>query len=164
MKIKTADATLHFRLKDNEKEVIINAAKESGQSLSDYARTTLLAASDFKALPVPEQDVLLAEKESKKEIHSIRTTKAEWKFYQRQADRIGCSVSEYIRMCSNGKSITVIPGLPDVARQIAKVGVNLNQLTMLAHQGRIKEIDLFSTNDSLKQILKQLNRLARKDG
>ena len=66
-------------------------------------------------------------------------------------------------MCANRQTITVVPGLKDVAKQIAKLGGNLNQLTMLAHQGAIKEIDLFPTNDTLMEILKQLNRIAGKE-
>lgn len=165
MKVKTAEATIHFRLFKEQKEVIMKAAEESGQSLSDYSRATLLAASNYKAAPLPEQEVFVPDNkmdDTKKEVHCIRTTKQEWEFYQIQAERIGCSVSEYIRMCANGKSIRIIPGFQDVAKQIAKLGVNLNQLTMLAHQGRIKEVDLFPTNDTLKQILKQLNRLSKK--
>lgn len=166
MKVKTAEATIHFRLLNEQKDLIVRAAKESGQSLSDYSRATLLAAANYTAAPLPEQEVFVSDSEKddvKREVHCIRTTKQEWEFYESQAERIGCSASEYIRMCANGKSIQIIPGFQDVAKQIAKLGVNLNQLTMLAHQGRIKEVDLFPTNDTLKQILKQLNRLAGKE-
>lgn len=165
MKRNTADATIHFRLEKEQKEIIMQAAKESGQSLSDYARDVLLAAANYKAtvLSIPEK---VHEQDNEKEIkkvRGIRTTSSEWKFYQNQADRIGCSISEYIRMCANRQTITVVPGLKDVAKQIAKLGGNLNQLTMLAHQGAIKEIDLFPTNDTLMEILKQLNRIAGKE-
>ena len=70
---------------------------------------------------------------------------------------------EYIRACANGQRIIVVPGLKDVVRQIAKLGVNVNQLTLLAHQGKIKEVDLFATNDTLKQILKTLTKIAKKE-
>ena len=165
MKLKTAEATIHFRLMREQKEIIMQAAKESGQSLSDYARGILLAAANFKAsvTSIPESEMVIEQEKEPRKVKCVRVTEQEWKFYQEQANLIGCSVSEYIRMCANGKTIQVIPGFKEVAKQIAKLGVNLNQLTMLAHQGLIKEIDLFPTNDTLKEILKQLNRLARKE-
>lgn len=165
MKRKTADATIHFRLMENQKEVILQAAKESGQSLSDYAREILLAAANYKAtvISIPEEVHEQDNEKENKKVRGVRTTDEEWKFYQNQAEIIGCSVSEYIRMAANGKTILVIPGMKDVAKQIAKLGVNINQLTMLAHQGVIKEVDLFPANDTLMEILKQLNRIAGKE-
>ena len=55
----------------------------------------------------------------------------------------------------------MMPGLKELARQIAKLGVNINQLTVLARMGKIKEVDLYPANDTLKQILKQLVGLSR---
>lgn len=153
---------MHFRLLRAEKEAIEHAAKESNMTLSEYGRQVLLMAASYQKNN-PEEPYQDIEKE-KREVKSIRVTKGEWEYYQRQADIIGCSVSDYIRMSANQHTITVVPGIRELARQVAKIGVNLNQLTILAHEGRITEVDLFATKDSLKQILKQLNQLMKKGG
>lgn len=44
----------------------------------------------------------------------------------------------------------------------SKAGMNLNQLTALAHQGKIKEVDLSPTKDVFQQILKELMKLNKK--
>ncbi len=164
MTVKKAD--IHFRIPESEKEVIERAAEMSGKGLSTYARETLLAASDYV-----KTDTTYAQKESSELLSdaepltcniSIRCSQEEWNYYREQSNIADCSVSEYMRTCANGKQIIVVSGLKELVKQIAKLGVNVNQLTMLAHQGKIKEVDLFATNDTLKQVLKQLRKIAKK--
>lgn len=153
---------IHFRLLEEEKEVIAEAAKAAGKSLSDYARDILLAASDYKVTDTYAHKTRLQQTDTgkRKDIH-IRISEEELAFYLEQAEKAGCTVSEYIRRSANGNEIYVIPGLKELARQIAKLGVNINQLTVLARMGKIKEVDLYPANDTLKQILKQLVGLSR---
>lgn len=159
---------IHFRLSSKEeKEVIERTAKAAGKTLSEYARDVLLAASDYTVTEITnaQENNKLLQKGSRKDVClDIRVSKEEVDFYVRQAEAAGCSVSEYIRRSADGNEIYVITGLKDLAKQIAKLGVNINQLTVLAHQGRIKEIDLFSCNDTLKQILKELVKISKKKG
>jgi hypothetical protein len=154
---------IHFRLLEEEKEVIAEAAKVAGKSLSDYARDILLAASDYEVTDITyahKTRLQQADTGRKKDIH-IRISEEELAFYLEQAEKAGCTVSEYIRRSANRNEIYVIPGLKELARQIAKLGVNINQLTVLARMGKIKEVDLYPANDTLKQILKQLVGLSR---
>lgn len=147
-----------YRTTPEEREVISKAAMAAGKNLSDYARDVLLAAADY---PVTETDSIvkkeLQDQTAKKDIsYTIRISKVEEQFYTSQAKEAGCTVSEYIRRSANGNKVIIVPGMKEVARQIAKLGVNINQLATLAHQGRIKEVDLFACNDTLKQVLKKL--------
>ena len=155
---------IHFRLSSKEeKEVIERTAKAAGKTLSEYAREVLLAASDYTVTEITNahENNKLLQKSSRKDVHlGIRVSKEEIDFYVQQAGSAGCSVSEYIRRSADGNEIYVIPGLKD----LAKLGVNVNQLTVLAHQGKIKEVDLFSCNDTLKQILKELVKISKKKG
>lgn len=158
---------IHFRLScKEEKEAIEQAAKAAGKKLSSYARGVLLASSDYVVTDITNaQDKTLSQQSGGKDIHlDIRVSKEEMDFYIQQAEAAGCSVSEYVRRSANGNIIYVIPGLKDLTKQIAKLGVNINQLTVLAHQGKVKEVDLFSANDTLKQILKELVKLSKKKG
>lgn len=160
--LNTKKADIHFRLPKEEKEVIEEAARAVGKNLSDYARDILLAASDYEVTDITyaHETRLHQAGNRKKDIH-IRLSEEELEYYLEQAQKAGCPVSEYIRYSANGNEIYVIPGLKDLARKIAKLGGNINQLTVLAHQGKIKEVDLFSANDTLKQILKQLINLSK---
>jgi hypothetical protein len=54
------------------------------------------------------------------------------------------------------KDILVFDDLKDINRQLAKMGNNLNQLTMLAHQGRIKEVALSKMSKDLEAILDKM--------
>lgn len=158
---------IHFRLSSREeKEVIEQAAKAVGKTLSEYAREVLLAASDYEVTDITNAHktrLQKSESSRKKDIH-IRLSEEEMEYYLERAKEAGCTVSEYIRRSAAGNEIYVIPGLKDLAKQVAKLGVNINQLTVLAHQGKVQEVDLFSCNDTLKQILKELVKLSKKKG
>lgn len=164
MSVKKAD--IHFRIPEPEKEVIAEAAEMAGKGLSEYARDILMAASDYEKTnnTYAQKDPLkISEAAPLNCSISIRCSEEELNYYREQAKIADCSMPEYIRACANGQRIIVVPGLKDVVRQIAKLGVNVNQLTLLAHQGKIKEVDLFATNDTLKQILKTLTKIAKKE-
>lgn len=155
---------IHFRLADRkEKEAIEQAAFAAGKTVSEYAREILLAASDYQwTAPPGVQGKPLRQPGGRKgkDMH-IRFSEEELAYYLKQAEQAGCSVSEYIRRSANGNRVYVIPGMKELAKQIAKLGVNINQLTVLAHQGKIREVDLFACNDTLKQILRQLVQLTK---
>lgn len=162
MDVKKAD--IHFRIPEKEKMVIEQAAEAAGKKLSEYARDVLLAASDYTVTDTADAEkepLQRTECSRNRDIH-IRLTEEELKYYADKAEEAGCFISEYIRRSASGNEIRIIPGLREMSKQIAKLGVNVNQLAVLAHQGRIKEADLFSTNDTLKQILQQLVKLNRK--
>lgn len=152
-----------YRTSEEERAVIERAAKASGKTLSEYSRAVLLAASDYVVTDImsPSEELIEHGNGKEKDLH-IRFSEAELIFYAEQAKIAGCTMSEYIRRSANRNDIYIIDGLPEITKQIAKLGVNINQLTMLAHQGKIKEVDLFACNDTLKQILKQLLKLTKK--
>lgn len=156
---------IHFRLLKEEREAIAKAAAAVNKNLSEYARDVLLAASDYKTAEIITNAQKLSYVPERRNVPCyIRLTKTEADFYAEQAGSAGCSVSEYIRRSANGNQIIVIPGLKEMTKQMAKLGVNLNQLTMLAHQGKIREVDLFATNDTLKQMLLELIKISKKGG
>ncbi len=162
--MNTKKADIHFRALPEEKKVIEKAASAAGKQLSEYAREVILAASDYtvtEITDVSKESLQRTDSSRNRDIH-IRLSEEELKYYADKAEEAGCSVSEYIRRSASGNEIRIIPGMKEMSKQIAKLGVNVNQLTVLAHQGRIKEADLFSTNDTLKQILQQLVKLNKK--
>jgi 3-phosphoglycerate kinase len=54
------------------------------------------------------------------------------------------------------KDIFDFDDLKQMNRQLAKMGNNLNQVTMLAHQGRIKEVDLSTMSKELSAMSDKL--------
>ncbi|MCI8507272.1 MAG: plasmid mobilization relaxosome protein MobC [Lachnospiraceae bacterium] len=162
--MNTKKADIHFRVLPEEKKVIEKAAEAAGKQLSEYAREVILAASDYTVTEITDvrkESLQRTDSSRNRDIH-IRLSEEELKYYADKAEEAGCSVSEYIRRSASGNEIRIIPDMKEMAKQVAKLGVNVNQLTILAHQGKIKEVDLFSANDTLKQILQQLVKLNKK--
>ena len=52
------------------------------------------------------------------------------------------SRSEFIIHAALGQQITVVDGGKDIAHQLFKIGSNINQLKILAHQGKINLVYL----------------------
>lgn len=65
-------------------------------------------------------------------------------------------------MSALDKDIFNFDDLKEMNRQLAKMGNNLNQLTMLAHQGRIKEVDLSTMCKELSTMSDKLCELVKR--
>ncbi len=90
---------------------------------------------------------------------TFRVTEEEYNKIAKKAKKAGMTVSRYIALSALGNTITSIDGLPDVEKQLIKIGTNLNQAVMLCHQGRITTLGLESTREELKNIWQCLNSL-----
>lgn len=73
---------------------------------------------------------------------SIRCTEDEYQRVHSRAEKYGLPLNEFVLKTALGKKIIVAEGLADVVRQQKAVGNNLNQLTRLAHEGKIKTVNL----------------------
>ena len=73
---------------------------------------------------------------------SIRCTEDEYNRVHSRAEKYGLKLNEFVLKIALGKKIIVAEGLADVVRQQKAIGNNLNQLTRLAHEGKIKAVDL----------------------
>ncbi|WP_051589037.1 plasmid mobilization relaxosome protein MobC [Ruminococcus sp. NK3A76] len=73
---------------------------------------------------------------------SIRCTEDEYNRVHSRAEKYGLKLNEFILKTALGRKIIVAEGLADVVRQQKAIGNNLNQLTRLAHEGKIKTVDL----------------------
>ena len=56
-----------------------------------------------------------------------------------------------------GKKITVIPGVDDAAKQLRRIGNNLNQLTWRVNEGTLTAVNLEETKRELAKIFELLN-------
>ncbi|TCO72146.1 mobilization protein MobC [Marinisporobacter balticus] len=81
---------------------------------------------------------------------NIRMTKKEYQQIKKKADRVKLNMSAYIIKSACDKRITIIDDFRNFHTQLTKIGNNLNQLTILCHQGK-------TTSPNLEEVRKSLN-------
>ena len=73
---------------------------------------------------------------------TIRCTDDEYERIHNKAQRHKLSLSDFDLRSALDKKIIVADGLDDVAKQQKAIGRNLNQIAMLAHEGRLHSVRL----------------------
>ena len=69
------------------------------------------------------------------------------------------SVSEFVRSSAMGREVTVIEGVDELLTELRRQGNNLNQLTVLARQGRIDMVDMKPFMEVYSETWQTLNSL-----
>ncbi len=87
---------------------------------------------------------------------NIRMTEKEIEGINKKAKSANMTFSNYVISSALNNKIIVIDGIKDFTHQLSKIGINLNQLTMLCHQGKINCADITSVNKILKEIWEEL--------
>lgn len=104
-------------------------------------------------------------KENKNERIYLRVTSEEKELITKSARSADMNISEYILCLVKKKRVVNIRGFPDLLYQIAKIGININQITAAIntkHSATIKELLTVQTllnlvNERLNLILKQID-------
>lgn len=91
---------------------------------------------------------------------TIRMSKEEEKRVLLSLEDTGLKFSDYVRKAINDHPVIVISGIRDLHMQVAKIGNNLNQLTMLAHEGRITSVNLAECLEMLQLTYDKLNEIS----
>lgn len=73
---------------------------------------------------------------------TIRCTDDEYERIHSKAQRHKLSLSDFVLRSAMDKKIIVADGLDEVAKQQKAIGRNLNQIAMLAHEGRLHSVRL----------------------
>lgn len=94
---------------------------------------------------------------------TIRLSPKQYESIKGHADTAHLSLSSYIRSAAMRHKVTVIDGLPEMTRELKGLGRNLNQLTILAHEGRVTSPDLSRTASALEHCYIELHRLAEQE-
>lgn len=100
-------------------------------------------------------------KQTKDKNYAFRITEKDLNSIKFKAKKAKMTVTDYITQSALGKEIVVIDGLPEIVNQLKKIGNNLNQLTMLSHQGVMNTVNLHETEESLTAIYWKINELAK---
>jgi len=95
------------------------------------------------------------ERTNKEVVKRFRATLSEVEMMKEKATKAGLNFSEYCRRAALDKPIVeVLP--PEVRREIAAVGNNLNQLTRLANSGKLGQVGAGMLNEVLTRLLQTL--------
>ena len=90
---------------------------------------------------------------------NFRVTEKEYEKIEKKAKKAKMNISQYVSLSALGRDIVVFDELKEFTKQLSKAGNNLNQITMLAHQGKVTCIDLTSVKKVVSEIWQLLNSL-----
>lgn len=100
-------------------------------------------------------------KQIKDRNYAFRISAKDLDVIKKKSKQAKMTVTEYITHSALGKEIIIIDGLSEIVSQLKKIGNNLNQLTMLSHQGVIKTVNLDETEELLTAIYWKINELTK---
>ena len=105
----------------------------------------------------------MTEKKQNKNRHfNFRVNEKEYNKIKSKIEKSKLNTSEYLLRTAMNKEIIVIDGLDEIIKQLRRIGNNMNQLTKLCNQGRIKNINLEDVKKEMKSIWQLLNLLIQK--
>lgn len=137
------------RVTENQKKLILKRAEKAGMKESEYILYCCLKNEEM-----PTYYILKGGNTTRIE---VRVTEEEKKEILKKAENAKIKdLSKYVRNCCLGKDIIVINDLKTFSKELHKIGNNLNQLTMLCHQGLIEVPDINETREILQKIYKEL--------
>ena len=86
----------------------------------------------------------------------FRLSNIDYNKIQKKAQKAKLNISQYVSLSALDKDILTFDEMKEMNRQLSKIGNNLNQLTMLAHQGKIKEVNLTKVSEDTSGMLVEL--------
>ena len=87
---------------------------------------------------------------------TVRFTDEQIKTISEKASSAQMTPSAYIRAAAMRHKVTVVEGLREIVHEVRGIGRNLNQLTILANEGRFTSPDLSKMVEKLDNIYGQL--------
>jgi len=100
-------------------------------------------------------------KQSKKEIRvTFRVTPEQYEKIVAAAEAADMNLAAYARAAALHMKVRTVPGLSETLHQLKGIGRNLNQLAILAHQGKISAARLDEAVDALRSLFYPLLLLA----
>lgn len=91
----------------------------------------------------------------------IRARVAGWEKdgIRRKADAAHMTESEFVRRAAMDREVTVIEGMDELLRELRYQGNNLNQLTVMARQGHITQVNYEPFTEVYRNAWQTLNSL-----
>ena len=101
------------------------------------------------------------QREKKTEIITLRVTPQTKDRIRAKARELSLTVTDYLCLCGLGKKIVRVEGLDKVLSELKAQGRNLNQLTTLAHMGKITVVYGNRLAEGYGRISEQLRELLK---
>lgn len=98
----------------------------------------------------------------KTERFNLRMTKQEKEKIRKKAEKAHKPMAEFMIDMALEREIVVIEGLPEIIRELKAIGNNLNQLTLLAHQGKIRTMNFRNFTEQVADIYVEICDLAKR--
>lgn len=92
---------------------------------------------------------------------TVRCTEDERQRIYDKARQHNLKLSDYVLRSALGKKIVVAEGLDEVIRQQKAIGNNINQLTRLANEGKLKAVQLGEVQTALYSIYGLLGEILK---
>ena len=93
------------------------------------------------------------------QVIALRVTSAERRRVNARVRQSGLSQQEYLLKAALGQPVYVVEELKPILSELRAWGRNLNQLTVLAHEGRIQAVSLRETMETLGRTYDAVNAL-----
>lgn len=94
----------------------------------------------------------------------VRVTAEEKEIINHKAISSYRTPSDYVRECCLGKEIIVLDGLENLVTELRRQGNNLNQLTVMARQNRIQQVNFEPFMEVMTKVWQALNSLQSRVG
>ena len=91
---------------------------------------------------------------------TVRLSPEELNSIEAKAETAHMALSTYIRACALRHKVVVVEGVKECNSELKAIGRNLNQLTVLAHEGRIQLVDLEGVESALEKNYIGIQQLA----
>ena len=92
----------------------------------------------------------------------FRLSETDYQKIQKKAQKANLNISQYVSLSALDKDVFVFDDMKEMNFKLSKIGNNLNQLTMLAHQGKIKEVNLTKMSGEISGMWDELCALVKK--
>ena len=91
---------------------------------------------------------------------TVRLSPEELNSVEAKAETAHMALSTYIRACALRHKVVVVEGVKECNSELKAIGRNLNQLTVLAHEGRIQLVNLDGVESALEKNYIGIQQLA----
>ena len=91
---------------------------------------------------------------------TVRLSPEELSNIEAKAETAHMALSTYIRACALRHKVVVVEGVKECNSELKAIGRNLNQLTVLAHEGRIQLVNLDGVESALEKSYIGIQQLA----
>ena len=91
---------------------------------------------------------------------TVRLSPEELNSIEAKAETAHMALSTYIRACALRHKVVVVEGVKECNSELKAIGRNLNQLTVLAHEGHIQLVNLEGVESALEKNYIGIQQLA----